>query len=139
MKLNATILNSSFKKNEKGYMVLDLVKKNIGSIENASDLIDSKKLKILNILLLSNNYFKEIPSNIGLFQKLILLDLSGNNISEISGLEDCKNLQVLNLSMNRIKFLSNLNSLQNLIKLVSNLYTSLLFYSFSFLNFNNRK
>ena len=117
MKLNSSLLNSSLKKNEKGYLILDLVKKNIVSIDNASELIDPKKL---NILLLSNNYFKEIPSNVVLFEKLILMDLSGNNISEISGLEHVTSLQVLNLSMNKIKILCNLNSLQNLIKLVSN-------------------
>lgn len=116
MKLNLTLVNSSFKKNEKGYLILDLAKKKIASINNVPELMDPKKI---NVMLLSNNYFKEIPSNIELFDKLILLDLSGNNISEIKGFENVTSLQVLNLSLNRIKVLSNLNSLQNLIKLVS--------------------
>ncbi len=129
MKLNSTLLSSSLKKNERGHLILDLSKRNLGSIMNAHELTDPKKI---SFFFLSNNYFRDIPSNISLFEKLVSLDLSGNNIAEINSLENLANLQSLNLSLNRIKILKNVNSLQNLIKLVSkkllNIFQIVLFF-----------
>ena len=45
---------------------------------------------------------------------MLTLDLSNNNISALTGLENCINLKILNVSYNKI---SNLTILQPLIKL----------------------
>ncbi|PRD24869.1 UNVERIFIED_CONTAM: Ppp1r7 [Trichonephila clavipes] len=88
-------------------LVLDISFNRITKIENLSNLLNLKKLFLIN------NKITKIE-NLDALENLEMLELGSNRIRVIENLEGLKNLTNLFLGKNKISKIENLGSLENL-------------------------
>lgn len=97
--------------------ILDLTDSNIAVIENLDHLINLESLRLgKNYETSCEDYITEITGLENL-PNLNMLDLCGNRIKDISGLETLTNLKILVLTYNQIKEIKGLDNLSSLERL----------------------
>lgn len=114
---SSSLLNLKKNPTANGY-ILDLKMTQISSL---SSIFNTVRATDISELILSYNSFQLIDAFISDMINLQVLNISVNQIREITNLENLKKLESLNLSTNRIRNINNLQYLARLVRLVKKL------------------
>lgn len=112
---SSSLLNLKKNPTANGY-ILDLKMTQISSL---SSIFETVKASDISELILSYNSFQMIDPFVSEMTNLQVLNISVNQIKEITNLENLKKLESLNLSTNRIRNINNIQYLGRLVRLVN--------------------
>lgn len=112
---SSSLLNIKKNPTTNGY-ILDLKMTQISSL---SSIFETVKASDISELILSYNSFQMIDPFVSEMTNLQVLNISVNQIKEITNLENLKKLESLNLSTNRIRNINNIQYLGRLVRLVN--------------------